>query len=479
MQKVLNVRIYTWVHNTDGIFNYKYIENTMTTMARDESIKIVQGNISSNQYLARKNNTGNIIFLAQNSFFNEENDELMFRVRKSIKKDEFEIINPISLMLKKTQKTIENLNNNLWYVIKSDGDFFDNNNEDYPLNLYDIIKLGRRKFEIIKYNINSNAQTKTQNNSLNYNISEINKKKGSIFDINIKETQYILKNREIKKGNGKNDTIKEAKEEEENELDENKIEKDKITIDINETNNNQIYTKNNDKKEEDINEYKNNSDNEEEENINKCRICFDSNTSEDNPLVCLCLCKDFTHYECLKYYLKTKLEIRENDKNTVKTYNCHKFNCEVCLMPYPLRFRIPEQDKIYELIDLNMPSELNYIVLESLDYIKDKANIKTIHIVKLADEEYRVGRYESNDIVDNDISVSRNHAILKYDKEKGKLYIKNLSEKFGTLVLIKGNIKMDKNKQINFQVGRSYVSARPDAKEKGAFDERLDQIKTY
>ena len=496
MQKVINLRLYTWIHNTEGIFNYKYIQNGET---RDESIKLVQGDINTSLYLARKSNNGNIRFIRQNCELDEENEEIMFRIRKSFKNDIFEIISPISLSLKKTQKNIENLNNNLWYVIKSNGDFFDNDNEDYSLNLYDIIKLGRRKFEVIKYNVNSNAQVKNINISLNYNISEMNKKKGPIFDINIKKTQYILNNRGIKKGNRENYTIKETKEEEENEIKEdlnikknetnqikeNEIiinmdkekesEKEKETIDkqnnIKENNSNNLSINN--KKEENSNEYNNynSSTFEEEENIIRCRICFDFNSSEANPLVCLCSCKDFTHYECLKYYIKTKLDVHDNEKNTVKTYNCHKFNCEVCLMPYPLRFRIPELDKIYELVDLNMPSELDYIVLESLDYIKEKANIKTIHIVQLVDEEYHIGRYESNDIIDNDISVSRNHAILKFDKEKGKLYLKNLSEKFGTLVLIKGNIKMTKNKQINFQVGRSYVSARPDEKTKGAFEE--------
>ena len=497
MQKVIYLRLYTWVNNTDGIFNYKYIQNAET---RDGSIKLVQGIINKSLYLARRNYNSNIKFMIQNSDLDEENEEIMFRIRKSFREEGvFEIISPISLLLKKTQNNIDNLNNNLWYVIKSEGDFFDNDNEDYPLNLYDIIKLGRKKFEVIKYNVNSNAQVKTINNSLNYNISEMNKKKGPIFDININKSQYLLKNRDINKG--KNNTIEEAKEEEKNELKEDinikkmrkEMKEDEIIINMNkekkseketidiqknikETNNNHIYTNINDKKEEDSSGYNINnfSIDEEEENINRCRICFDANSNEVNPLVRLCSCKDYTHYECLKFFIKSKFEVHENEKGTVKTYNCHRFNCEVCLMPYPLRFRIPELDKIYELVDLNMPSELDYIVLESLDYIKDKANIKTIHIVQLADEEYHIGRYETNDIIDNDISVSRNHALLKFDKEKRKLYLTNLSEKFGTLVLIKGNIKMTKNKQINFQVGRSYVSARPNEKKKGPFDEFIE-----
>ena len=114
---------------------------------------------------------------------------------------------------------------------------------------------------------------------------------------------------------------------------------------------------------------------------------------------------------------------------------------------------------MYELIDLTMPSELDYIILESLDYIKDNANLKTVHMVTLTGDEIHIGRYETNDIIDTDISVSRNHAIMTYNKENGKLILENLSEKFGTLVLVKGNIKM-KDKNIHLQSGKSYIIAK-------------------
>ena len=64
-------------------------------------------------------------------------------------------------------------------------------------------------------------------------------------------------------------------------------------------------------------------------------------------------------------YLKTKLVIYENYKRTVSTYICKKFNCDICLTPYPTRFRIKELDRIYDLIDLNLPEECEYVILES------------------------------------------------------------------------------------------------------------------
>ena len=156
-------------------------------------------------------------------------------------------------------------------------------------------------------------------------------------------------------------------------------------------------------------------------------------------------------------YLNSKLILTENLKKTVTTYTCEKFNCEMCFKPYKLRFRIPEFNKIYELIDLNLPEELDYICLESLDYIKDNNNIKTIHIVQLKDQEINIGRNNYNDIIDNDISVHREHAVLKYNKYNQSLFLENKNGRYGTLVLVRGNIKVNKEKTY-FQIQNTHIS---------------------
>ena len=130
----------------------------------------------------------------------------------------------------------------------------------------------------------------------------------------------------------------------------------------------------------------------------QCWICLEaSSTSIDNPLINICKCKNkFVHYLCLKQYLQTKIKIRENFKHTVYTYCCNKFNCDMCLTPYPTRFKISEFNKEYELIDLNLPEEYDYMILESLDFIKEKddkkGNIKRIHVIQLTEDEIYIGR---------------------------------------------------------------------------------------
>ena len=417
--KKVNLTIKTWISDSNGIYNYK---SDIT------NINQVDAAYTDSVYIIREKNK--IIEEKQHYIYDDEIEgQILLYIRKSLKdKNSFEIVNPIRKFIEKNEYNINDLNRRPWFIVNTQNGY-NNENEEYNLNEGDIIKLGRRKFEIIKKNINANYKTISLDNPENYNISKINEKKGSIFNINIKKNQYKINKRKI--GNKK--IIKDDSE--------------------NNSLGNEINDPNNIEDEDTENE----SVIEENEN-EKCRICFGSKSTRENPRLKLCSCHDSIHFECLKAYLKTKIETRENEKLTVKTYICNKYNCDVCLKPYPLRFRIPEFDKIYELIDLNRPPELDYIILESLDYIKEHNNLKILHFVELNGDDIKIGRYDTNDIIDTDISVSRKHAILKFNKENGKLYLENLSEKFGSLILIKGNIKL-KEKNIHFQVGKSYIKA--------------------
>jgi len=149
---------------------------------------------------------------------------------------------------------------------------------------------------------------------------------------------------------------------------------------MNESGNKNETINDNEDKNGTINEniYKNKTINENgNKNENdKCWYCSGLYSDKDNPLICLCNCNDFVHYKCLKMFFDRRITIEENSKKTVKTFFYQQFNCDICLKPYHLRFRIPEFDKIYELIDLNLPEKEDYACLESLDYIKDKKKYK-------------------------------------------------------------------------------------------------------
>ena len=112
----------------------------------------------------------------------------------------------------------------------------------------------------------------------------------------------------------------------------------------------------------------------------------------------------------------------------------------------------------YYLIDgLELPENLNYIILESLIYVKEKKNKKNVFVIRLTENEYTFGRNDKNDMVDDDISISRFHAVLKFDQESGDITLVNKS-KFGILVLIKNNLPLINDEKIYFQIGRSYIT---------------------
>ena len=443
---ILFSKIKTWEDSSNGIFYYKY--------KSDNHIYTINISIKSNEYLYRINEidiySGRIIssYKIKNNLNNdnEKDFNILFRFRKSLKKNNiYEIINSLIKINKvnKDEDYINSLNDKIWYPVKSfksDNSYYEENSEDYILNENDIIKLGRLKYEVIKLNLNYPSDKNILDNDNNYNISEINRKAGSIFIHDIKHKQYKI---EIKKNNENSDK--------------NSIKNSNVLDNINQST--KISTINEEKEfEEKINEDENCEKDE------KCRICYNLDSSEEDPKIRLCKCHDYIHFKCLKKYLSYKMIVTHNLKETVTTYTFSKFNCDICKTPYPIRFRIPDFDKIYNLVDLNLPQETNYFVLESLDYIKEENNIKTIHVVQLYDDYITLGRANTNDIQNNDISFSREHAIIKFDKLNGNLILENKSEKFGTLVLVRGNIKM-KEKNINLQIGKSYITLNLISKE--------------
>jgi hypothetical protein len=168
--------------------------------------------------------------------------------------------------------------------------------------------------------------------------------------------------------------------------------------------------------------------------------------------------------------MKTKLITRENKKKTVKSYNISSFNCELCKTPFPCNYfsyifiiynlflvRFSVGDKLYDLIEIDRPKDKNYIIFESLNKIKENNNIKSIHVIILNENnKITIGRGQESDVRINDISVSRSHAFITF--ENGKICLRDLNSKYGSLVLIKEDLNIFKEK-ISLQIGRTYIDA--------------------
>ena len=188
-----------------------------------------------------------------------------------------------------------------------------------------------------------------------------------------------------------------------------------------------------------------------------CKICLCGENDDENDIfIHLCKCSgsiEKIHLSCLKSWMRTKLERFNKKRNN---FIFKRFNCEICNQPYPLNFKY--KDKIYSLLDLKIPSiNSNYIILESLNQLKDKNNIKNIQLIQLKeDSNVSIGRSIDSEIRVIDISVSRNHGFLSL--RNGKIYLFDYKSKFGTLVLLKDKIYLKNNLSfLNLQIGRTFI----------------------
>ena len=196
----------------------------------------------------------------------------------------------------------------------------------------------------------------------------------------------------------------------------------------------------------------------------ECCICNSSSNSDDNPLLKICDCDDnYKHYNCIKEDINDKL--RKKNKNKTSFNYFLKSFCIECKKELPLEFKIG--DRNYTLFKAEKPPDSEeYLLFESLSYLnKFNENEKSIHLVKLTGDDNiinvtigRDGHNKNNDIKIEESSVSREHAIIEYNKNEKTLLLKNISKSSDSLILIHNVLEINE-KKINLQVGNTSVEA--------------------
>ena len=109
-----------------------------------------------------------------------------------------------------------------------------------------------------------------------------------------------------------------------------------------------------------------------------------------------------------------------------------------------------DKKTVYYMLGIKFLSNRQYMVLESdIDCLS-----KAIHVIDFSFKSfYNVGRRVTNDVTVSDISVSREQAEIKLDRETNQVYINDCESKFGTFVKIDGLYKLkNKNKKVAVQV---------------------------
>lgn len=118
---------------------------------------------------------------------------------------------------------------------------------------------------------------------------------------------------------------------------------------------------------------------------------------------------------------------------------------------------IKYKGNLYHLLNYTVPEGQNFIVLESLNSIKENQYPLSIHVLMFIEngDNFILGRGHESDVRISDISVSRSHAKILF-KDK-KFYLEDTGSKFGTLVLAKDSVTINDNPLI-IQIGRSLIS---------------------
>ena len=179
-----------------------------------------------------------------------------------------------------------------------------------------------------------------------------------------------------------------------------------------------------------------------------CRICYCSESDEDNPLISPCKCSGsmgYIHYACLKHCLDSKITKKEDEYH--RLYCWKTFECEICKLQYPESLKYG--DRIYSIVDLQVTFK-QYVTCDYFlfDDTKKETFRKGILVINLSnDSETTIGRTAKNRIKLKDISVSRVHCVLKTVGDK--LYIVDKGSKFGTMIYVNRDIELTEQMKDN------------------------------
>ena len=405
----LNITSHVWLKKTDDLFDFE------------------SENISTKNFSFNEEDKENYIVCYKENDFEECNDILSLRnlKEKLYKNNTTKIISVLiynystfnfSIINSYKKKHIDNLFKpdnceRIWSVISK--------NEYSLIKEGDIIKLGRLRLKFDKIVFN---KTQTENNLYSKVNNTIN---GMLTtSINIKELDDFN-------------------------LTQNFNNKDNISEDLN----NMILYRNNYYLDDNIKTKKG-------DYVEKicCRLCYQEESNISDPLLSPCKCNGsmkYIHFSCLKKSIKQKIQIRKEDNCDL--YFFKSYCCEICLETYPKY--ITYKTNIYNLVDIDISKYSDYI-LTSIIYYSDSNNSDKKQlsylgylIFKIDDQnELKIGRNQNNHIVLKDISISRNHCVLK--RENNNLKIKDVNSKFGTLLYIKNIKKIEIDKPLELISGK-------------------------
>ncbi|CAI2387164.1 unnamed protein product [Moneuplotes crassus] len=199
---------------------------------------------------------------------------------------------------------------------------------------------------------------------------------------------------------------------------------------------------------------------------NSCRVCLESQNTEDDPLVHLCNCTGsvkFIHYQCLLQWIESQRDVTHH-----KFYSLYKWktlSCEICKSKFDDEKLIALTGK--SMFEYDFPETDPYLALEGIKEKEiERTYAKIIFLIKFVDNKHKLllGRASDADVKIKDIQISRFHTYfhLVYNK-KGvpEIWLEDLASRFGTLISKTNIPNINASSPVAcFQVGCIMISAK-------------------
>lgn len=185
-----------------------------------------------------------------------------------------------------------------------------------------------------------------------------------------------------------------------------------------------------------------------------CRICLLDGSTNDDPLIRPCKCKgsiEYVHLGCLRHWIKGRLNLADAQEGS---YFYRPLPCELCKSSYPAS--VTKGNEKMPLVEVPKTAP-PYIVLENMIRDSQQHSSRGLHVFSLADsKQLKLGRGHDSNVRIADVSISRCHAIIRFNQ--GQFLLEDNNSKFGTLVAMKKPRPLDHGSAVSIQSGRTVLS---------------------
>jgi len=183
-----------------------------------------------------------------------------------------------------------------------------------------------------------------------------------------------------------------------------------------------------------------------------CRICLLEGPGDDDPLITPCQCKgsiEFVHLGCLRHWIRGRLNLSDAPGGS---YFYRPLACELCKAIYPTYIHNGQEKQPLVEVPWTQPP---FIVLENMVRDSQQHATRGLHVISLAEKVLKIGRGHESDVRIADVSISRCHATIRF--QRGHFILEDNNSKFGTLVAMKKPRLLEPGSSVSIQMGRTVL----------------------